>query len=258
MKTQFVILSEPRSGTNFLVSSLNSHPDIICFGEIFNTLPAVRHQALIWPSQYNKQYSLVEKFVHNRDNPLDYVDTLYKISCSYKTIGSKIFFFRHLRPNILKKLVDHLVAQRVKFIHVYRENLLDRYLSHLLASQKNEYICSKTDIKLWKFSSDNNTRYNEAVNINFAHCVQSIRKSLEIQQKIRSTVPTELLLDVSYDSIVADLSQVQIFLNVQIQELKSDTIKQRTKPKNELILNYDQLRTSFLKNYPEGLIYFND
>src|SRR5262245_60715797 len=43
-RTRFVILTVPRTGSNYLCSLLNSHPDILCHHEIFN--PRGIHYAL--------------------------------------------------------------------------------------------------------------------------------------------------------------------------------------------------------------------
>ena len=43
----FVIFAMPRSGTGFLVSMLDSHPEIICHGEAFNRREIQTHHRLL-------------------------------------------------------------------------------------------------------------------------------------------------------------------------------------------------------------------
>jgi LPS sulfotransferase NodH len=50
---KFIILSMPRSGSNYLAYLLNSHPGIVCFGEMYDKRAVQGKPANEWIQRYH-------------------------------------------------------------------------------------------------------------------------------------------------------------------------------------------------------------
>lgn len=92
----FALISQPRSGTHMLATSLGENPDIVMRGEIFN------------------------KECHNwgKLSARDVIDYVY---------SSADGFILHLTQS--PEAQDDLAKRDIKFICLYRENYLERYVS---------------------------------------------------------------------------------------------------------------------------------
>jgi LPS sulfotransferase NodH len=93
---RFMILTSPRTGSNFLLSLLGAHPSIKAYGEIFNLemLPRRTLTAVL-------------------DDPIAYLH--YKVYGPQRSgidaVGFKMFY-RHMTPEYFQKLVDPSLAAK--------------------------------------------------------------------------------------------------------------------------------------------------
>lgn len=67
---KFLVLSNARSGTSLLTETLNSHPDIVCHGEIFHPDPT-------WHLKGTFANLSVEEKLEKRSNIEDFVDSVF-------------------------------------------------------------------------------------------------------------------------------------------------------------------------------------
>lgn len=129
-KINFCILTTQRSGSTWLVSLLDSHPQIKAFSELFIG-EAFAHQSdeyLPWSDQYlssfykfEKQYPGLRIF-----QVCQYIDTLSHYPGTHQAIGFKLMYSQLAkRPEILLKLI----LARYKIINLVRENPLDIIIS---------------------------------------------------------------------------------------------------------------------------------
>ncbi|MCT8161868.1 hypothetical protein [Pseudoruegeria sp. SHC-113] len=122
--TNFVLLSNARSGTTLVTSTLNSHPQICCHGEIFHPKPKF-HFREIWAD-------------HN--DPADYADRPLALARAvledprtaeaYPIIGFKMW--KAQAPGACKALCGD---PSVRKIILERKNKLATYSSGMLAKQ---------------------------------------------------------------------------------------------------------------------------
>ena len=109
------MLAHARSGSNYLLSLLNSHKSIHIEGEEFNTI-GKKDTKTIWSSIFKKR--------------LHYV----------KICGFKIFYY-HPRDSDDRSVWDIIKADKsIKLIHIYREDLLRSYLSLEIARRTNDWV----------------------------------------------------------------------------------------------------------------------
>src|SRR5580693_4511868 len=81
---RFVILAAPRTGSNWLCSLLNSHPEILCHHEVFN--PAGIFYAL-----GHRDGTLDLGTIEERDRrPLEFLERLWRAPLGLPCVGFKM------------------------------------------------------------------------------------------------------------------------------------------------------------------------
>ncbi|MEJ2697365.1 MAG: glycoside hydrolase family 99-like domain-containing protein [Candidatus Sulfobium sp.] len=122
-KIRFVIIANPRTGTNHLIDLLNSHPHVTCHREVF-------HRDAVYLLEGTRT-DLVGK--RNQD-PLAFLQELYDSSPT-RACGFKIFMEHN--DNVLQAV---LRDRRIKKIVLYRSNPLAVYSSDKIAAAENRYL----------------------------------------------------------------------------------------------------------------------
>src|SRR6056297_1101293 len=123
---KFMVVSNPRTGSTLLVHLLNSHPDILCHGEIF-------HWKAIFSMPLSEKKCLPALNDRNR-NPVRFLEQLFSDGYGSKAIGIKMF--QNHNPAMLNFLIR---KREVKKIILKRNNYLETYTSHLIAKQTKKY-----------------------------------------------------------------------------------------------------------------------
>ncbi len=121
-KTKFFIIGLGRSGSNLMVSLLNSHPEIHCDWEILN------------------QDYLNKKPIHKRKIiqwfPRQYIN--YRCKNSPKPVyGFKMLYYQYLER---EKQLKSLFCSEWKMIHIKRKNVFQQAISDMVARQTGVYL----------------------------------------------------------------------------------------------------------------------
>jgi len=134
--TRFVILAAPRSGSNFLCSLLNSHPEILCHHEVYN--PSGIYYAL---EQRNGSLDLGT--IEERDHdPLAFLESLWFASLGHRCVGFKMT--RGQNEQVLTKVLED---REVRKIVLHRGNRIKTYVSTLVALQSGQWeVYSEADL----------------------------------------------------------------------------------------------------------------
>jgi LPS sulfotransferase NodH len=127
MKEKFVIITNQRSGSNLLVSMLNSHPEIKCFGELMRATPR-------WMKikGYRGALTILEKVDpafksdrHRFANPGEFVQAVFATAPKRrKVIGFKQHLNQH--PDFMVELIRN---PDWKLVILERENKLAQFSS---------------------------------------------------------------------------------------------------------------------------------
>lgn len=115
--TKFLILTHPRSGSNLLRRTLNTHPAICSQGELFNA-------------------GLRGDKVKNTDSVLQRAFTCH--DPAVQAIG----FTLHYEQAVYKEInpLPKLLIPELRIIHLWRRNLLRRYLSKKVAMYTGTWV----------------------------------------------------------------------------------------------------------------------
>ena len=126
---RFVILNATRTGSNFLCTVLNSHPDILCHHEIFNphVIGVARH---LQGSDFR-----LGTMEERESDPVDFLDRVWRTDLGRSAVGFKMCLWQH-EPAYRAVLPDTSVRK----ILLKRRNRVKSFVSLLLARQTGEWV----------------------------------------------------------------------------------------------------------------------
>jgi len=125
MSDAFVVLGNPRTGSNHLISMLNSCAGIECSGELF-------HPHGVWGRNGTIDCDLGKR---NAD-PTGFLDE--QKDNAVGMFGFKIFMHHN------DEVIDHVIQREdFKKIVLYRQNILAVFSSNEIAAVTNEYVISR-------------------------------------------------------------------------------------------------------------------
>jgi hypothetical protein len=132
IKTRFVILAAPRSGSNMLAAMLDSHPSILCHHEVFNP-KGIRLALRLRETDFS-----LGTVGEREQDPLQFLQRVWATRLGFPCVGFKLTHrqneavFRHLlsdptvakvvlrRRNRLKTYVSHQISEALAQWEVYR------------------------------------------------------------------------------------------------------------------------------------------
>lgn len=215
MPVKFVILSAARSGTSLLTSTLSTHPDILCHGEIFH--PKYRqHLKGIF-------VDMPDADIVGLREDLDRFLPLVFEQPGVPIVGFKMWESQN--PECCARL---LADTSIKKIIYARENKLAQFSSGQLAKQTG----------VWNVAADNSKRKIEADPLPFS--ADAFARFLEKQQSLfqgyRDRARGEVL-DIGFNQIAeGDFSPVLAFLGASAMDLAPRT---RRLHSSETLSRYD-------------------
>jgi len=230
-KRIFFVLCQHRTGSNLLISYLNSIPgcmfdsEILCGGQVYGVMPCSKSKKTVFRHiRHLMQYRRGEVW------------------------GAK-FFLMHLLS--FKLSLDDLLCEfpEAKWFVLYRENILDQYVSHLVARETRRWISySKPSKKGPVF-------------------VFNLDKALIYRDKIRQWYQTLLVtrhldrksLWLSYEEFTLNPQKtfnerIFPFLDLPSCRISTCLVKQNTRTYAEIMTNYSEVREmieshDFTQNY---------
>jgi len=237
-KVKFVVISYQRTGSTFLVLTLNELDGVICHSELFNPGKDAFTNSIFDKNIY-QDLNLFDKlfnkkkedklFILKNRNPEKFLRRIYNQNA--QAVGFKIF------PGQNDLILDTLIFDRsVKKILLERKNLLRSYVSKKIAentglwsqSKDKEVILKKTEVDIDRFFAYSNM-IDEGMN--------SIREKL--------TGTKQQVLELTYEEITTTFPLKKLTQFLEIENAKHipevNQKKQNPFPLSEMILNYDEL-----------------
>jgi LPS sulfotransferase NodH len=222
----FLILTAGRTGSSHLVSLLDSHPELCCFGELF------RQAEASFPFFYvNTPHT----------DPRDYLASLAG------RVGNRLMGFKltahcmTIHPEAASLLQD----ARVRVILLRRANLLAQAVSGSLAKA--------TDV--WH-STGPERDPNAQVRIEPKRIVGTLVKLQEQQIALAALCQGHPVFDLSYEDLATGnrLDDLQRFLGVESRPLTSRYRRLDPRPLREKIENWEEVRAALAGTQFEGLL----
>jgi LPS sulfotransferase NodH len=228
------LVSVARSGSNLLRDYLNQHESILCLDEIFKKWFV---KVKPWHSFSGGSEEL--KRLHQTDLVAFWKLTLDKYKLEKPVIGAKIFYYHREGEEIWQ----YFASSHTPIIHLVREQLIDSYLSQKLAMASG----------IWQQPQDEriDAKYERSISVDLDdfryYCARFQRHFASIKLLFRDNP----YLEITYSALAKDraqtMSAIYSFLGLPDREATPRFAKQLSRPREELIINWDQL-ASFIES----------
>lgn len=238
--TKFVILGTQRTGTTLIRTSLDSHPDILCCGEVFNLgRKPYRNDDGYWKYSRSNVYQRIRSGLTPRKVTSEYLQQLYAKQ-PYSAVGFKFMLSHSIaKPYILQILLQH----KVKAILVIRRNALKTMISRKVAAASGVYHVSRTlsarsAVQKWS---------GQKIQLDCDSLLTDLRDIVAEADIWRSLVGQSLeLRELVYEEYLQDQDeesrQLQYFLDLDPKPLKSDLKKVNPDKLDQLIINFEEVQ----------------
>lgn len=245
---RFLIITQPRSGSAWFMSSLNSHPRIHCprHPTLFskhNLSPFKRFKPNflqvdkpVSPYYKYRSASLKRRVAHwlKRDKLIcEFLSGLYAQDREADAVGFKV---NYSQINRYPVIVSWIKENNLRIIHLIRSNLLKRLVSHKVANIR--------DLRHSTRSVDT-TR----VHIEPSILVEDFRRRQNRFARYRERFTVDFkkpFLEVEYESLLADFESemrrvLQFFEIEEFMPLTSELVKVNPNSLADIVENYDEV-----------------
>lgn len=249
-----IILTQDRSGSNFLANSLNLHPNVVNLGEVLGswTVPNKLNRVmrvtgrsdrdfleLLYRSQilfYSAQvWSAIAHL--RKQKPIN-----FKRLNNVKSIGIKEFCFNFQRLHLEDFLLEN---PDIAVIHLRRENLLHRCLSLQSMKRNGIILATSKPATVGKMYIDPEELLAQ---------LDRLQEDAEYEHNLIRSLNKNPILQLSYEEAYSDASSLQVmvrqvfeFLGVPPIECTSNHRKILPKSLQKIVENYGELVTALQK-----------
>ncbi len=216
----FIVLARPRTGSNYLASMLDAHPNILMFGEKLRHAHPGAGRA--WRSRLGS-------------HRMPWV----------KATGLKLFY-THPESGDRDETWSELMADpNLRVIHLERHQWLDVIVSELRAEQTNEWVV-RTDQRLSEHDLPKTFRLDPDW---LRHQFEKMTEEKEISL---SWIEGKRIQNLSYDALSqrpqAVMDQICAFLEVPTKPVRGYTQRQRHHRIDQIIENHAELVSVFAQS----------
>jgi hypothetical protein len=246
---KFIILGWYRTGSNFLATSINSHPNVICYSELF--FP----KKIFWSNGvYGKRSDSEELIkIRNKSSELFIKEHVFRCYPKHiKAVGFKIFYPQFENPVYDNLVKDIKNINGLKIIHIKRRNYLNVLISQKIGAQTGKML-SVTKRDIHRKQQINN------MYISPQECHTYFTKLDTLISKYDEVFSSNDMQTIYYEDLVSnyskDMNDIYRFLDVPICEAHSILKKQNYHHISDIISNYNELRDFFMRSKWES--FFN-
>lgn len=237
MRTRFVLLTSPRTGSNLVSLALAAHPAVFMRGELFHPDEAQRKA---W-QQASLSFALpLQDYYRDGADPVAFLEThVYGCQDPAKQAAGFKLFYSHLRDGAAAHLWDWLAAERdIRIIHLHRKGLLEAYVSYAIATRTNEWL---------QFSASSSASAPvPPLTIDIEQLKRYIDETTRHFAQAEATFASHPLLTIEYRADVCGcfdetMRRIEQFLGIESMPLPKQIQKQARLPVSEEIANFHEL-----------------
>jgi hypothetical protein len=227
---RFAIITYPRCGSTYLATLLNSHPQILCHGELF-------YQQAIYYAVGYRDGSLHLGTIAERDqDPDEFLRRVWARPFGNQAVGFKLVAGQHAGA------FGHVLSdQGVRNIILRRRNRLKKYVSARIADVEQNWTHYK-----YRFRPEDLKPIQVEVRLPEFHAYLSQEQAF--YDSIMGALPgaSNRRLEVDYEDFFSDqttLCEVLRFLAVEANPagLEPATLKRNSRNLRDIITNFDEL-----------------
>lgn len=207
---QFAILSEARSGTSFLTSALQQHPDVLMHGEIF-------HPCVEWHINSQVLENLDFDLDQRKEKPMEFIEKIYQNNAGKSAVGFKIW--RSQSHQGVQYIIEN---KNIKKIILERENCLASFSSYRIA-EKTQIFNELNPNNLIGYKTPK-IKFNQKEFMQYVNYYQTTVNYYK--QEITKNGPDYLLLTYTDNILSNNLEMVYDFLQINLSfALQGDFLK---------------------------------
>ena len=213
---RFIVLTRSRTGSNLLVSFLNSHPNISAEGELFNRLNGRNYEKILATVFASQPYQTKAK-------------------------GFKIFYY-HPNDDDASKLWHDLVnMDNLYVIHLKRRNILRTLVSRKIAELRRQWQVVD--------SSDIESKQKRRVRLTVEELLNGFQSTRNWESAGDEMFSEHPLMPVYYENLVEEpeaiFEEISGFLGVRYVQPQTPLKKQNPEKTSELVVNFEELKDAF-------------
>lgn len=239
MSKKFLVLSHARSGSTWLINTLNNIPGVTCYGEMF----------LGQETMYQDNETRFPRFLLWRKGKrgtrpfltMQYLDHMFSGLSGEELIGFKLMY-----PHLKKypEILFHMLVSRPRVIHLIRRNSFESVISSLVAKHRGKH----------HFRENESLPEEQAIRIDPKLLIRKIG-SFE-QKTLTSRRLLKLMrfnyIEVHYEDLATDILNfrpVWDFLKVNFDESPPvwQLKKSRKKKPAEAIVNFPEVEEALIR-----------
>ena len=235
--TRFVIFTTPRTGSTLLIKSLDTHPEIMCAGEIFFFKGAVFH------NEYKYHFIKIPGIGNKLNYVVNYPFVWLKLkgflnrffTSNSKGEQARGFKLMHYQTYYLPGVVDYLAKEKIRVIVLIRKNVLRNTLSDLRARSTGVYH-NAAGVKvnaIPKFKVDVQELGRKMREI------ESFNKQLD---KASEKLDRKIVYYEDFENWESCIAGVQQFIGVSETKLAAASKKLNPERLEDMLENYDEVK----------------
>jgi LPS sulfotransferase NodH len=245
----FVIISYLRSGTHLLRTALESHSNIVCQTEVFNSDNPRLPYSLETPTE-----QILQNWVYNQAT--SQTSHIGFVLQAYHPFDLKAFPGIKANPE-WANIWDILAAtDNLKVIYLHRDNLLKRHLSHRKARKtgqwhnwKGEQLSNISLLEEPPQAHVNREPVSTKLSLDAINLEHDFQEVLGWQKFAKNKLRNKSHITLLYEDLCNDLAgqcaKVQDFLGVPQQSLSTGVSKLDSSKLSDSIVNYHTLKKHF-------------
>ena len=235
VNAKFVVLTTNRSGSEWIISTLNNFQDVSAHGELFLPRPRILDEK--WDKDFAYTRFIETKFKSLTFRPFSvfsYLNTLYNMP------GKVGFKLMYKQLGLYPEILAYFIQYRISVLHLVRRNHLDVMLSYAVKAKIGRAHLLVGQSAPDKLQIELDTR-------NLVSQFTWLQKQQNIARKLLtwSRLPH---LEVTYEDVVRDQDHyfplIGDFLSINSREQmpKSPLTRIRKGAHRDIISNYDQVK----------------
>jgi LPS sulfotransferase NodH len=234
VETKFVVLTTNRSGSVWVMSTLNSLPHVTAQGELF--LPRARVSERRWDSDF-----ACPRFIETRSDGLTFrpFSVFSYLNALYSTPGTVGFKLMYAQLGLYPEMLAYLVRHRIRVVHLVRRNHLDVLLSYAVKAK-----IGRAHLLVGQSAPDE--LRVELDNEDLVRRLEWLQKKQSMARKLLSWCRLPHL-EIAYEDLLRDQAhfrRIWDFLSIKPEEdmPQSTLVKIRRGGHRDVISNYDEVK----------------
>jgi len=237
--TRFVLLCHARTGSNLVLWSLDTHPEIWALGEVLTDDEKTRAKLALDEPGPRPCY-------HKGEDGAQFLDQhvfLERPPGPIRACGFKMFYEYARWDRNMNTAWEYLRDNAdIRIIHLTRFNLLDCIISHKVAHTTGQWFSENEEEKPKKEA--------EAFWLDAEECHAYFDRIMTWRAWVAEAMKHHPMLEVEYQQDLtgnfhSTMARIFDFLGVSRQTAGMRLRKQQTKPRHEQLLNFEELRAHF-------------